>query len=93
VFPNLIPVATRRKQVSSFLKPSAILAVAHHFGPHFIILPDAVKHSKFKEVRDYDKNDINDKRYDRLEQSDTFGRLCRFVDPHELVTAASWYRI
>jgi len=26
----------------------------------------------------YDKNDINDKRYDRLERSDIFGRLCRF---------------
>jgi hypothetical protein len=42
VFPNLIAVATRRKQVSSFLKRSSILSIAQHFGPHFIILPDAV---------------------------------------------------
>src|SRR5262249_3825633 len=42
VFPNLIAVATRRKQVSGFLERSSILPVVHHFGPHFIILPDTV---------------------------------------------------
>jgi hypothetical protein len=26
----------------------------------------------------YDKNDINDKSYDRYGWGDTFGRLCRF---------------
>ena len=42
VFPDTIAVATRCKQVSSFLERSSILPVAQHFGPHFIILPDAV---------------------------------------------------
>ena len=38
----VIAVGTRHKQVSSLLQCGSVLSVAHHFGAHFIVLPDVV---------------------------------------------------
>jgi hypothetical protein len=51
VFPNLIAVATRREQVPSLLEGGSIVRVAHHFGAHIIVLPDAVVLTNLGDVR------------------------------------------
>jgi hypothetical protein len=78
VFPNLIAVATRRKQVSSFLKRSSILSIAQHFGPHFIILPDAVV---LADPSNFGKHSAERRAHNLLLTSHTFHQRRDFLCP------------
>jgi hypothetical protein len=80
VFPNLIAVATRRKQVSSFPQCGSVLSVAHHFGAHFIVLSDAVVLTNPGNVR---KHSTKRRAYKLLLASHTFSQALRLPLPKQ----------
>src|SRR5215471_649691 len=87
MFLNLIAVATRRKQVSGFLKCRSIVPVAQHFGSHFIILPDAVVLS---DPGNLGKHSTKRRAHKLLLASHTFHQRRDFLCPGKSFTLHSW---
>src|SRR6185312_3739764 len=87
VFPNLITVATRREQVSSFLKRSSIFAIAQHFGPHLIILPDAIVLS---DPGNLGKHSAKRRAHKLFLASHMFHQRCDFLCPSNGLACHTW---